>query len=105
MNILSFGCSMIFGTDLADCIPAGQSQRASTMTWPAIIASKIGSAYQCRSHGGSGNLCILNRVLDSLCAGHSGLYIIGWTFIDRFDYSDPDGMHFDGMCCVVACAA
>lgn len=100
MDIRSFGCSLIFGTDLPDCVNQDTYGLttwpvSSCMTWPALIAAKIGSRYVCHAHGGSGNLCILNRVLDSIQEGHRGLYIIGWTYIDRFDYSDPKGKHHD----------
>ena len=95
MNIGSFGCSLIFGTDLDDCVPeSGDGQCYSHKTWPALIASNLGSSYRSRAHGGSGNLCILNRILDSIQQSHFGMYIIGWTFIDRFDYSDPNGSHY-----------
>jgi hypothetical protein len=99
MNIRSFGCSLIFGTDLKDCVSkAGDSQCYSQKTWPALIASNLGLSYRSGAHGGSGNLCILNRVLDSWQPACRDLYIIGWTYIDRFDYSDPNGIHHDISC-------
>jgi hypothetical protein len=40
---------------------------------------------------GSGNLQILERLLNQLPATNSGdLVVVGWTWIDRFDYYNPN---------------
>lgn len=85
MIVKSFGCSFIFGTDLAD---AGHGTDASNFTWPALIAQQLGTKYICRAQGGIGNFIILRRILEniSMDRGQDAFYIISWTWIDRFDY-------------------
>ena len=85
MIVKSFGCSFIFGTDLAD---AGHGTDASNFTWPALIAQQLGTKYICRAQGGIGNFIILRRILEniSMDRGQNAFYIISWTWIDRFDY-------------------
>lgn len=88
MKVKSFGCSFIFGTDLADDGRNGPWATASNFTWPALIAKELGWEYVCAAHGGSGNLQILARVLDETACWNADFYIIGWSWIDRFDYID-----------------
>ena len=85
MLIKSFGCSFIFGTDLPDSDNAGKH---SKLTWPALIARKLSFDYQCHAQGGIGNFHILKRILHHAAMDNSQdvFYIIGWTWIDRFDY-------------------
>jgi hypothetical protein len=79
MKLKSFGCSFIFGSDLAD----------SNTSWPALLAQHYNLQYQCHARPGSGNLRILESVLNSLADSEPAVYVIGWTWIDRFDYTDP----------------
>lgn len=88
MRLKSFGCSFIFGTDLADAKFDWPDQTYSKSTWPALLAQKLGHDYSCYAHGGSGNLCILNRLLNSLSNDKPCFFVINWTYIDRFDYRD-----------------
>jgi len=79
MKLKSFGCSFIFGSDLQN----------SNNTWPALLAQHYGLEYQCHAEPGSGNLRILESVLTALADPEPAVYVIGWTWIDRFDYTDP----------------
>jgi len=82
MQLKSFGCSFIYGTELADC-----SDSASQCTWPALLAQNLNYDYECYARGGSGNLRILEQVLSQVGVSNSfDLFVIGWTWIDRFDY-------------------
>lgn len=88
MKVTSFGCSFIFGNDLSD---DGRNQDWATpsqLTWPALIAQRIGADYRCHAKGGVGNLYILSRMLYHLnqVQDLEQLYVIGWTWGDRFDY-------------------
>lgn len=94
MRIASFGCSFTFGTELRDSGNDLPWPRASSLTWPALVASKRSAQYTCMAYGGSGNLSILDRVLTRCCYFPDDIFIINWTFSDRFDYSDPAGSHF-----------
>lgn len=88
MKLKSFGCSFIFGSDLSDITT--KSKKYSQLTWPAIIAQRLDMEYWCFARPGSGNLQILERVMVQ-AAGDTAdsLYIIGWTWIDRFDFVHP----------------
>jgi len=77
MQLKSFGCSFVYGSDLADINGA----------WPALLATQLGYDYKCCARPGSGNLQIAERVLNQIADGNnSDLFVVGWTWIDRFDY-------------------
>jgi hypothetical protein len=91
MKIKSYGDSFVFGTDLADAemIP-NTPGTPSQQTWPALLAKHLGHKYHCRAYPGCGNLLIAERILldvDQLCQEKSTV-VVGWTWIDRFDYND-----------------
>lgn len=93
MKLASFGCSYIFGTDLADSL---DSSRRSMSTWPALLAQQRGMEYKCYAGGGRGNLMIFDRLINTVLRNPDWFFVIQWTYIDRFDYSDPNGWHFNG---------
>jgi hypothetical protein len=79
MQLKSFGCSFIYGSDLIDVNNA----------WPALLATQLGYGFKCYARPGSGNLQIAERVLNQIAnSNNSDLFVIGWTWIDRFDYID-----------------
>lgn len=88
MNIKSFGCSFIFGNDLADDGRDLPIPTASNFTWPALVAAHLNSGYECYARPGSGNLQIAERILSHLDHDQPVFFIIGWTWIDRFDYTN-----------------
>lgn len=87
MNLKSFGCSFIFGTDLNSATQPNSRIHPSQLTWPAHLANHLGRAYKCYARPASGNLQILEKVLNRVhTSNESDLFVIGWTWIDRFDY-------------------
>jgi hypothetical protein len=88
MKIKSFGCSFIFGTDLADDGRHLPVPTASNYTWPAHLAGHLGYHYECYARPGSGNLQIAERVLSHAAKSNDSLFVIGWTWIDRFDHTN-----------------
>lgn len=88
MEVCSFGCSFVFGTELRDAGKEDWPGRTpSQLTWPAQVANKLGLPYHCRARGGSGNVQILDRLLGELSEHQNSLYyIIAWSWIDRFDH-------------------
>jgi hypothetical protein len=91
MELISYGCSFIFGTDMADSemIPAIKV-KPSKSSWPALLANHLGYQYSSRAYPGCGNLLIAERILleiESL-KKECNLVVVGWTWIDRFDYND-----------------
>lgn len=89
MKLKSFGCSFIFGNELSDDGYNLSKATASRLTWPALLAQDLGYGYECHARPGSGNLQILSKLSDALADPAPTLYVIGWTWIDRFDYCDP----------------
>jgi hypothetical protein len=88
MDIKSFGCSFIYGTDLADTHKYDAWPTRSQLTWPSLLAQHLGYGYQCYARPGSGNLQIMERVLAQATNIEPALFVIGWTWMDRFDYID-----------------
>lgn len=86
MKLKSFGCSFIFGTDLHDDSRLAPKATPSNHTWPALLAQRRGWNYTCYARPGAGNLEIAERVLSQLCDTEPAVYVIGWTWIDRFSY-------------------
>jgi len=83
-KLKSFGCSFIYGSDLSDCSDHTNSQ----LTWPALIADRLGLKYHCLARPGQGNFKIYCDILahsepDSVC-------LINWTWVDRLDYVDAN---------------
>lgn len=88
---MAFGCSFIYGTDLSDAKePFCPSQR----TWPALLAKKCDLRYECYAGGGIGNLAILDRLSQQVVENPTAFFVVQWTYIDRFDYSDHYGQHY-----------
>ena len=90
MNLKSFGCSFIFGSELSDEVlwdnATGQKPIHSKLTWPAHLARHLNYNYLCYAKPGAGNLQIAERALTHLATNEAALFVINWTFIDRFDY-------------------
>ena len=86
MKIKSFGCSFIFGSDLKDCDSVAPWPKGSKSTWPALLAQKLNSSYECHARPGSGNLQITERILNQLQDSKNSVFVIGWSWIDRFDH-------------------
>ena len=84
MKLKSFGCSFIFGNDLAD---ADDNQNIySQQTWPALLADKLRYNYSCYARPGAGNLQIVEQILNQTNNIDNDLFVVNWTWIDRFDY-------------------
>ena len=91
MTLKSFGCSFVFGSDLDDaaCVPG--TIVPSKKTWPALLSTYLEQPYECYARPGSGNLQILETVLNQIAVSNSAdFFVIGWTWIDRFDYCDAE---------------
>ena len=74
MNLRSFGCSFIYGSELS----------SRDNTWPARIADRLGLEHHNHGIEGAGNLRIMESILthvtkDDIC-------VVNWTWIDRFDF-------------------
>ena len=88
MKVKSFGCSFIFGSDLKDCDSGPPWPRGSKSTWPALLAQKLGAGYECHARPGAGNFQITERILNQLQDIKDDIFVIGWSWIDRFDHHE-----------------
>ena len=88
MQVKSFGCSFIFGSELADDGKNGLYAIGSRLTWPALLAKHYNYQYQTHAKPGSGNLQILERLMSHFAGpvNDKTICIVGWSWIDRFDY-------------------
>lgn len=86
MKLKSFGCSFIFGSELHDDGYGTLRATPSQHTWPALLARYHGLEYQCLAKPGSGNQRIAESVLNQIESGEPAVYVIGWTWIERFDF-------------------
>jgi hypothetical protein len=89
MILKSFGCSFIFGTDLPDDGSGSDSAKFSHLTWPSLLAKELNYDYDCFARPGIGNLRILESILTQSTKPQPAVFVIGWTWIDRFDYTIP----------------
>jgi hypothetical protein len=88
MKLKSFGCSFTYGSDLADCVIPELG--ASQLTWPALLSHDLNYQYECYAWPGIGNLQIMNSVLEQCSLRDSAVFVINWTWLDRFDFMTPD---------------
>lgn len=88
MRLQSFGCSFIFGSDLADDGRGLEHPTPSNLTWPALMAGQLDLEYVCHARPGAGNLQIAERILTKMVGSQDSVFVIGWTWIDRFDYTN-----------------
>lgn len=86
MVLKSFGCSFIYGNELLDCTKTQFSQS----TWPALYARHHNLDYQCYAQAGTGNLVILEQLLSQIANPEPALFVVNWTWIDRFDYNNRE---------------
>lgn len=94
MKLKSFGCSFIFGTDLHDDSRLAIKATPSNYSWPALLAKKHGLDYVCYARPGAGNLEIVERLLSQLTDVEPAVYVVGWTWIDRFSYIGDNDEYF-----------
>jgi len=95
MLLKSFGCSFIFGSELHDDGSNLDSAQYSHFTWPALLAKDLNYKYNCLAQPGIGNLRILESILSQLSDPTPAVYVIGWSWIDRFDYTIPAQGYFN----------
>jgi len=89
-TLKSFGCSFIYGSDLSDDISKFDASKFSHLTWPALISKKLNLNYECYAQPGSGNFKIYCNILAKSYKNDGSIYLINWSWIDRFDYVDSN---------------
>jgi len=89
MIIGAFGDSFLFGSDLSDIqdIDSINWFFPSQKSYPALIANNLGIGYYCTALPAQGNKVIADDIIRTVShRGSNVLYIINWTWIDRYDY-------------------
>jgi hypothetical protein len=97
MILKSFGCSFIYGSNLSDDNSKDPLALPSQLAWPALLAKNLDCPYQCYAWPGVGNLYIMEKILTQSAIDQDAVFVIGWTWIDRFDYTSSKnfGSHKD----------
>lgn len=96
MKLKSFGCSFIWGSEMADADPL-----PSQSSWPALLAKYLSLPYECYARPGGGNLLIAEQVLNQVALpgqdseSEPSIFVVNWTYIDRFDYANPANDQWD----------
>ena len=91
-RVIAIGDSFTRGDELADCpveIPDTPVQYSQS-TWPALIAKSLNYDYKSYAIGGRGNQWISMSVSTLLEKHRDALFIINWSWFERFDYVDID---------------
>jgi len=78
VKLRSFGCSFIYGSELA----------SRNHTWPARIADRLELEHLNHGIEGAGNLRIMESILTH--ADSDDICVVNWTWIDRFDFVTVD---------------
>lgn len=88
-RLISFGDSFTWGTDLSDYNP--NMPRPSKFTWPALFAERLGFEHTCLARPGASNHEIARLFFNySDSMNEQDLVIINWTWLDRWEYFDPN---------------
>lgn len=84
MNILSGGCSFIWGNELSDCYHPNCSQ----LTWPALIARDMNMGYHCVAVPGASNTTIARQIMRFIeqSQRRDWFVIVQWTFASRQEF-------------------
>ena len=93
MKVKSFGCSFIYGSELADDAVGNYCLPPSKLSWPSLVAQNMNLPYECYAFPGSGNLRILDQLLCQASTDDPALFIVGWSWTGRFDYVDEPNQY------------
>jgi hypothetical protein len=90
MKLKSFGCSFIYGSELRDTHGGRSLVWPSKKTWPALLAAHHNVDYQSFARPGVGNTYIAEQILNECAVIEPAIFVVNWTYIDRFDYFNVD---------------
>lgn len=83
-NLVAFGCSLTFGHGLSDCFipPVFPGKAPSQLSWPTLIANKLGISCSNNSSPGASNFEIALSIL-SYEFNKDDLCFVMWSYPDR----------------------
>lgn len=89
MHLKSFGCSFVYGSELQDHGQKLPFSLPSDFCYANHLANLLGYEHINYSQPGIGNMDILRRIISQVST-QPCLFLINWTWIDRFDYCDQN---------------
>lgn len=84
-QVISFGDSFFYGSELSDCTLT----RPSLSTWPALFAKSNNVDYLCLAKPGHSPQYVLRTILDNLHQRDS-LFVIMWPSANRYEYYNKE---------------
>jgi hypothetical protein len=83
-TLYAFGCSLIYGSELADVnqsplVPSG-------LTFTALAAKKLNYNYKCIAKPGASNTAMARRITNYADKISPGLVFVLWTYPTRFEF-------------------
>jgi len=86
MKIKSFGCSFTYGSELSFRDTDTKEPFPLHASWPLLVAEHYKLEFENFSWPGIGNLRILEQVLAQAEFVDPAVFLINWTWLDRFDF-------------------
>lgn len=83
MKLLASGCSLIYGSELAD---ERQHNQHSQLTYPALLAKQKNLEYKCVAHPANGNDAIARSIVKNLDETVA-LVVVNWSYLGRFEFN------------------
>jgi hypothetical protein len=96
-RLITFGDSFTYGHGLSDChvYPNLAGDVPSKLSWPSLLANKLGLAVINKSQPGHSNIEILRDILNFEDIQPSDIIAVGWTFVVRDCIFKKDLMGID----------
>lgn len=86
--LLSGGCSVVWGSELSDCLHCGIGG-FSNSTYPALLAKQLGARYYSVAQPGAGNERIANLVINYIETHPApGMVIVNWSYTTRHQFDE-----------------
>lgn len=82
MKLLASGCSLIYGSELAD---EKLYNKTSNATYPALLAQHFGMEYACVATPGNGNDAIARSIVANLDQTVA-MVVVNWSFSGRHEF-------------------
>jgi len=85
INLLSAGCSFVYGAELSDSPDPLGNNKPSNKSWVSLYANKKGYNHITEATCGISNVGIARKVISAVENEVVDKVIVQWTFIDRFE--------------------
>jgi hypothetical protein len=85
MNLLSAGCSLIYGAELSDSLSPVGSDPPSQKTWVSLYANSRNLNHSTVATCGISNQGIVRKVIEAVENNKINLIVVQWTYLNRFE--------------------